>query len=270
MGQGSMPELNTRDVTAADAPERWLAVLHGIYGAGRNWASVMRSVVEARPEWGAVLVDLRGHGDSTGFEPPHTLDRTAADLATVRVSGPVRAILGHSFGGKIALLRGRENEAIEQLWIVDSTPESGEPSGSAWRMLRVLRELPESFEDREAAVAALVEKGLGRPVALWMTANLDWRGEAYRWRIDPATMEALLTDFFRTDLWALVEEPRAGLEIHFVRAKDSPVLGLEATERIRAAGRATGQVFVHDVAGGHWLNADNPEALRELLATHLP
>lgn len=266
-----MAELNTRPVTASDGePDRWLAVLHGIYGAGRNWASVARSVVEERPEWGAFLIDLRGHGESTGFEPPHTLERTAADLDGVEAPGGLRAVLGHSFGGKIALLRGRDDPAVEQVWVVDSTPESREPEGSAWEMLTVLRGLPDAFDDRDAAVESLAAEGVARPVALWMTTNLDWRDGAYRWRIDLDVMESLLRDFFQTDLWDVVESPREGLEIHFIRATDSPVLGLAQTERIRAAGLDSGRVFVHEVPGGHWLNADNPEALVELIAARLP
>lgn len=266
-----MAELSTREVRAEDeSPERWLAVLHGIYGAGRNWASVAQSVVDRQPEWGAVLVDLRQHGESQGFAAPHTLDRVAADLEGVEVPGSVRAILGHSFGGKVALVRGASDPDVEQLWIVDSTPEAREPEGSAWQMLRVLRRVPDEFEDREAAVAALEAEGVARSVGQWMTTNLDWRGESYRWRIDMDDMEELLRDFFRTDLWDTVEEPRAGLEIHFIRAKDSAILGLEQAERIRAAGRRTGRVFLHDVAGGHWLNVDNPDAVVELVSDRLP
>ena len=265
-----MAELNVRDVVVEGAqPRQWLAVLHGIYGAGRNWASVARAVVEARPEWGAVLVDLRQHGESTGFEGPHTLAATAADLDALPRAGLVRAVLGHSFGGKVALLRARDDEDVGQVWVIDSTPEVREPEGSAWGMLKVLRRIPGPFESRDEAVELLAAEGVSRPIALWMTTNLDWRGEEYRWRLDLDDMESLLRDFFRTDLWPVVEAPRNGLELHFVRATESPVLSAEAVGRIRSAGERTGQVFLHEVRGGHWLNADNPDALVELIAPRL-
>lgn len=266
-----MAALSVREVTAdGGAPDGWLGVLHGIYGAGRNWASVARALVEARPEWGALLVDLRQHGGSTGFAGPHTLEATAADLDGIDRASGLRAVLGHSFGGKIALLRGRDDERVEQVWVADSTPEAREPEGSAWEMLEVLRRVPPSFEDRDAAVAALAAEGVARPVALWMTTNLDWREDAYRWRLDLDDMEALLRDFFVTDLWDVVERPRPGLEIHFIRATESRVLSAEAVGRIRSAGEETGRVFLHEVRGGHWLNADNPDALIELIAPRLP
>lgn len=264
-----MAQLSTTTVTADGAsPEQWLAVLHGIYGAGRNWRSVARELVRERTDWGAVLVDLRQHGDSVGFPPPHTLERAAADLDTVAAS-PVRAILGHSFGGKVALIRGRDDPGIRQVWVVDSTPEAREPEGSAWDMLGILRRLPPRFDNREAAVAALVSERVDRPVALWMTTNLERSGNGYTWRIDLDDMEDLLRDFFRTDLWEIVEAPREDVEIHFVRATRSPVLGMDAIARIREAGVATGRVFLHDVIGGHWLNADNPAAVVDLIGPRL-
>lgn len=264
-----MPELSTTTVTAEDAtPEQWLVVLHGIYGAGRNWRSVTRALVGERPDWGGVLVDLRQHGDSTGFDPPHTLERTARDLDGIE-PGPTRAVLGHSFGGKVALIRGRDDATVERLWVVDSTPEAREPEGSAWEMLRVLRGLPDRFDDRDAVVDALADRGVDRPVALWMTSNLGRTNDGYTWRIDFDDMEALLRDFFETDLWDVVESPRAGLEIHFIRATRSPVLDADVLSRIREAGVRTGRVFVHDVAGGHWLNADNPDGLVDLIAPRL-
>ncbi|MGK7310795.1 MAG: alpha/beta fold hydrolase [Candidatus Longimicrobiales bacterium M2_2A_002] len=263
-----MPSLSTRTVTAEDhSPDRWIAMLHGIYGAGRNWRSVARSLVDERPGWGALLVDLRQHGDSTGFEPPHTLERTVADLDAL--DRPVRAVLGHSFGGKVALIRGRDDPEIEQVWVVDSTPDAGEPEGGAWQVLQLLRELPDRFDEREDAVSALVEEGVARPIALWMTANLGRSDDGYRWRIDFDDMESLLRSFFDTDLWDVVESPREGLELHFIRATESPVLSAEAVGRIRAAGEATGRVFLHEVSGGHWLNADDPDAVVELLSARL-
>ena len=76
-----MPLLHHDIMTAPEAaPTRWLFVLAGIYGAGRNWNVVSRAVVRARPEWGVVAVDLRGHGSSPPMEPPHTLEACVADL----------------------------------------------------------------------------------------------------------------------------------------------------------------------------------------------
>jgi esterase len=264
-------------VTATDdaAPERWLYVLHGIYGAGRNWASVARRIVRRRPDWGALLVDLRQHGSSQGFAPPHTVAAAAADLDDLATSSGIRpgAVLGHSFGGKVALLfAGGDSSAaagLGQVWVIDSTPEAREPEGSAWTMLNLLRSMPDHYASRTDLVDTLVRHGIARAVAQWMASNLEATGGVYRWRFDLHAMEELLRSFFGTDAWSVVESPRAGLDVHLVKAEESGVLSGAALQRCeRAAEQA--HTHLHRVTGGHWVNADNPEAIERLLVQKLP
>jgi hypothetical protein len=82
-------------------------------------------------------------------------------------------------------------------------------------------------------------------------------------------MTSLLESFFHTDLWDVVEQPPAGVHVHFVKAQGSSTLNEAACARIERAGAATGQVSLHRLAGGHWLNADNPQGIVDLLAAHL-
>ncbi|MEJ2541496.1 MAG: alpha/beta hydrolase [Gemmatimonadota bacterium] len=252
-----MPLLHYDLIQGPEAtPSRWTFILAGIYGAGRNWNGVARSLVRARPDWGVVAVDLRGHGSSAALAP--SLPRRP------------EAILGHSFGGKVALLYGDEpDHGIRSTWVVDSTPDSRPPGGSAWGMLRVLRESPGPFASRDEAFAAVVSHGYPEPVARWMGTNLVSEGDHYRWRLDPDQMEALLRDFFETDAWGTVEGAH-GPELHFIQATESSILSPEAVGRIQRAGQSTGRAHLHRVAGGHWLNADNPEEIVRLLAEYLP
>jgi esterase len=275
--------LNHDTITAGESrPDHWLYVLHGIYGAGRNWASVMRRVVRARPEWGAVLIDLRQHGGSRDFPPPHTVQAAAADLVELAdATGQVpAAILGHSFGGKVALIfAGMEVAAtarLRQAWVVDSTPDARDPGGSAWAMLSIVRSLPDRFGTREELVDALVAHRMQRPVAQWMATNLEADDDgSYRWRFDLDALEALLHSFFETDAWSIVEAPRPGLEVHLLKAEESSVLDGDALARAEraaqnGAGEQRGRTFLHRVAGGHWVNAENPAAVQDLLVQMLP
>jgi esterase len=267
--------LHHERVVAGDEPAQWIWVVHGIYGAGRNWASVLRRVVRARPDWGALLIDLRQHGASQDFPPPHTVHAAADDLAALAetVGTAPAALLGHSFGGKVALLfAGLDTPAaqsLRQVWVIDSTPEARPPAGSAWTMLNLLRSMPARFRTRDELVDALGAHGVQRGVAKWMATNLESCPSGFRWRFDLDAMEALLLSFFATDAWPVVESPRAGLEVHMVKADDSAVLDGDALERVRAAQREGGTTL-HRVAGGHWVNAENPGAIEDLLVEHLP
>lgn len=275
MNQEGAPVLAHHRVTRGDGePRSWLYMLHGIFGSGRNWASVARRLVQARPEWGVVLVDLREHGSSTGFPPPHTLDACAADLRALsrHLGLPVDALLGHSFGGKVALAfaegSGRAGDPPRQLWIVDSTPDP-QSGGSAWEMMERIRRLPDRFPSRDALVRRLGEEGVAEPVARWMATNLEGDPDAgYRWRFNLAALEDLLEDFGHRDLWRVLEAPPGATHLHLIKAEESALLSgpaLTRVERIAAGGR----VHLHRVAGGHWVNADNPDALHTLLEDRL-
>src|SRR5690606_8303155 len=261
-----------RVIAPGASPERWILFLHGVFGAGRNWRSIARRLVHARPEWGAVLVDLRLHGGSQAFAPPHTLDAAAADVrALVDALGiPVRAVLGHSFGGQVAPLYTRDYGAdLAQPWLIDSTPPPGVPGGSARRTLEALRRHPARLPARDAGARAIEAEGCEAGVAQWVTSNLVATDGEYRWRLDLDGIEALLRDFFRTDLWGVLEDPPGAVHVHVVKAMDSSLLAEDTCARIEQIGLRTGRVHLHRLAGGHWLNADNPDGVTRLLADSL-
>jgi esterase len=264
---------HARVVAAGREPERWLLVLHGIYGAGRNWGTIARRLADTRPEWGAVLVDLRMHGHSRGFTGPHTIAASAVDVDRLveHLDLHAAAVLGHSFGGKVALTYARHHgEELRQVWVIDSTPAVREPSGSAWEMIETVRALPSEFASRTEAVEGLMARGCSRGVAQWMAINLEMRDGRYRWRLDFGALEEMLRDFFRTDLWSVVQDPPEGVEIHVVKATESDTLDPEAAARVESITRSNPRVHLHRVEGGHWLNTDNPEGVLKLLAETLP
>ncbi len=270
----SGPSILHHELVAAEGadPDRWIYVLHGIFGSGRNWAGVARRLVRARPDWGAVLVDLREHGASQGFPPPHTLAACAADLgALVRETGRAAdAVVGHSFGGKVAMTWVAEGLRPHQLWVVDSTPEAQAEVGGARRLLDRLRDLPGPFGTRDELVEALQEHGLTPAMGHWMATNLAGDPErGYRWRIDLDSLEALLSDFARQDLWEVLTAPPPGTEIHIIRAEGSDVLSGGTLARVEELARG-GEVSLHPVSGGHWVNVDNPASLHDLLVDGLP
>ena len=254
-------------------PKRWLLVLHGIYGSGRNWGSIARRVVEARPEWGALLVDLRLHGGSVGMKGPHTLQAAAADVDKLveELDFHAVAVLGHSFGGKVALVYASHHATeLRQVWVIDSTLRVGEPQGSSWRVLEVVRSLPGEFSSRDELAQAIAANGYNMPLGQWLAMNLERTDEGrFRWRLDWAGVEEMLRDYFRTDTWGGIENPPEGVEIRIVKGTESEAIPAADVARIEAAGREK-SVFIHQIAGGHWLNTENPDAVTELLIQYLP
>src|SRR5687768_8909394 len=120
-GAGFLPHHSLVRAEGAE-PSRWLVVLHGILGSGDNWRLFARKLCQQAPGWGACLVDLRGHGQSQGAPPPHTLESAADDVLRLEAHLGLRvaAIAGHSFGGKVALTTLlRRSARVEHAFLLD-------------------------------------------------------------------------------------------------------------------------------------------------------
>lgn len=263
-------------VTAEGArPERSILFLHGILGSGGNWRTFARRFVAARPDWAAVLVDLRMHGASQGFAPPHTVASTAGDLDAIDavLPCPVRGIVGHSFGGKVALAYVASHaDRLDEAWILDSMPGARpEARGSedTVQVIDVLDALPnEPFASREAFVALLQSKGISTPTAQWLAMNLRpvARGE-YRFRPDLTAIRSQLDDYFTVDHWPTIEHAPSTLALHLVIGGRSNVFDASDRARIDALANAhPDRVFVHVLANaGHWVHVDDPDGLLALM-----
>jgi pimeloyl-ACP methyl ester carboxylesterase len=265
-----------------------MVFLHGILGSGSNFRTLARRFVEACPGWGAVLVDLRMHGASVGFSPPHTVAAAAEDVvaavagmgsspsaspSATTVGGAVAGVLGHSFGGKVALLFAERMETAQVVWVLDSNPGArpdGAGSDEVLRVLAVLRGLPPTFATREAFVEAVMAEGISAPTTQWLAMNVRPSGDAFRFRIDLDAIDELLRDYWHLDLWPIAEAPPARLRVHHVLGARSTVYGAAARERAeRAADARPDRVFVHVVEeAGHWVHSDRPDAVLSLLTAH--
>ena len=250
-------------VIAGSAAKRSMLFLHGILGRGQNWRSIAQRFVEKRPDYAAVLVDLRAHGNSTAEAPPDTLAHCAADLDSLALPLPVGVVLGHSFGGKVALAYAAARPCVT--FVVDSTP-SARPdkrgSESVLAVLQALRALPASFSDRRAFVSALAEgHAIPRPTAMWLAMNLETDGERMVFGVNLDRIDALLADYFEQDLWAAVNA-----DTTFLLGGKSDVVSEADVARARSLGAST--LTFEDAA--HWVHVDAPEALTVALVERAP
>jgi pimeloyl-ACP methyl ester carboxylesterase len=240
-------------------------------------------------------MDLRMHGDSQGFAGPHTIAAAARDLLELvdlahpvgplpgTRPGQVADILGHSFGGKVALEYVRQRQGdLDTAWIIDSAPgprPAARGSEGVLHVLSALRRLPEIQKSRDAFVGSLVAEGFGKPLAQWLAMNLrpisanERDGEkGLRFQLDLDAMEALLADYFRTDLWDVVEQPPGRVRLHLVIGGRSDIFDQAELQRARRAEEASGgRVRVHVLpAAGHFVHVDDPDSLLKLLVADLP
>lgn len=255
--------------TMGEGPRRWLLIAHGILGSGKNWRSFARALCRERPEWGAVLLDLRMHGESQDAAPPHTLDAAAGDVAEVaaamRQSGEdVAGLLGHSFGGKVMMAARPRIADLQTTWIIDSSP-SARPQDMQGAVpslaLRLLESLPRHFAERDEMVQALVRGGLAESVARWLALNLRRTGDGFELVLDLDALSALLRDYFVRDVWPELERGDGALHVALAGHDSSA----DAADRARFAElERRGVLSVHEYPeSGHWIHV---EARADLVA----
>ena len=104
--------------TPTDRPP--LVIAHGLFGSGRNWGAIARRLAESRQ---VVTLDMRNHGDSPK-SPDHGYAAMADDLSAAMAAFGGRAdLLGHSMGGKAAMVLAlTEPERLRRLVVADMAP----------------------------------------------------------------------------------------------------------------------------------------------------
>lgn len=260
----------------ASEPSAYVLFLHGILGTRANWRSIARRFVESRPEWGGVLVDLREHGDSIGRTPPHTVEAAAADVVELEqaLTLPVRATVGHSFGGKVALQWMGMRRGESEVWLIDSCPgrSSTDPrSSAAGGIVTLLEGMGAQWPSRDAFVEAVVEAGEPEPIAQWLAMNLRRQDDGSRtFGPDLSAIRSMIEDYAATDLWPMVESPPESTTIHAVIGGRSQAFTTEDRRRFQAAAERQPRVFAHlfDNAG-HWVHVDSTDRLLSLLTSQL-
>ncbi len=255
------------------AHSRVALVLHGIFGSVRNWKGFLTQWMQAAPDWRAVAVDLRHHGESRGAPPPNTLEECANDLARLVQELGIRpdAVMAHSFGGKVALEWARLGTCpARSLWILDSPPGAGpggnEPPDSVVGLVLSVMKRLRPVAKRSEAVQEFVTAGVPAAVATWMASSLRLGADGYRFDFDLDALSELLADYWRRDLYEVMEKRPAGMEVHAVVGERS--LRFASVDRQRhEALAADGRIHLHVLpASGHWLHVDNPSGLIELFA----
>lgn len=229
-----------------------IVILHGLLGAKRNWATVARALASRRR---VLWTDLRNHGASP-WNDDHTYPAMATDVARLietRVGGPA-TVLGHSMGGKVAMLVAlTRSDLVSRLVVVDIAPAFSR--GAPRDFLAAMRAVPlatcSTRSDADAALATVVADPAVRG---FLTQNLVNGPGGLSWGVN---LDALERHF---------EAIRGFPEISTGLAYPGPTLFVaggrsdyleprHAAEIGRLFSRATIETIP---AAGHWVHADAP------------
>jgi esterase len=149
--------------------------------------------------------------------------------------------------------------------LLDSAPSARpERAGSeeTHAVLAMLERSPARFESRQAFVSHVQSEGHSRAIADWLAMNLVRTPDgSLRVRTNLALIRALLDDYFARDLWPVVEQSKARVDL--VIAGRSEVYAPDEIARAEARG---GNVRTHVMPkAGHWVHVDAAEETAKAL-----
>ncbi len=224
-----------------------LLIVHGLYGSGRNWGVIAKRLSDERQVF---AVDQRNHGQSPWFDS-HSYTDMAGDLAEVidEIGGPVD-VLGHSMGGKAAMVLAlTQPSLINRLIVADIAPVAYGHDQSrfieAMRAVDLTRVTKRS--DAEAQLAPNVDD---RTLISFFTQSLDIKGQ--RWRLNLDTLEAEMPQILGfPDVAGRFDGPT-----FFLSGANSDYVKSEYRAQIRTLFPAAR--FAKIPGAGHWLHAEKP------------
>jgi esterase len=250
-------------------------IVHGILGSGGNWSQFTKRLVDRMEEWDWVLMDMRNHGMSGPTSGPHTLKSCAEDITQIEldISRPIRGVIGHSFGGKVALQYGamvKEDRPLS-LWCLDSVPDSGSTitngvSKQVQDVLAAIEKTPDGLESRLAVRTSLREYGLPEAIVRWLATSLTENEGVWTWQYHMAGIRDMLSDYYSSNLYPLLDGLPSSVEAHFVAAERSPVWRERQIEKLNRFCQKPNIHFHQLPDAGHWLHVDNSMGLIEMIA----
>ena len=246
-----------------------VVLLHGLFGQGRNFTGIARALAdEAR----VTLLDLPDHGRS-----PWSADFSYAGMAdelarflTATAPDERWTVVGHSMGGKVAMLIALRHPAlVERLCVVDVAPVLTSAVSSFGTYVDAMRRVDlDTLTDRASADRVVAEQVPDPTVRGFLLQNLrrDGTGDAARWRWQ--TNLALLGDRLPeiADWPEVMAAPYDG-PVLWVAGTASDYVQPSSTPVMRALFPRVRLVRVKQA--GHWVHADQPavfvSALRRFL-----
>ena len=242
--------------SASDGPP--LLIAHGLFGSARNWGVIAKRLSDSRQ---VLAVDMRNHGESP-WTDTHNYKAMADDLAEVIAQyGGSADVLGHSMGGKAAMMLALAHaERVNRLIVADIAPVTYNHSQLPY--IKAIRGVDLTKVKRRAdAETQLADAGVDRALQSFFTQSLDLNDK--RWRLNLDVLAAQMPEIMSfpvTDAnWDGPALFLSGDKSDYVRAEHRPLIRAQFPKARLASLRGA----------GHWLHADQPRAFEATLRAFL-
>lgn len=235
--------------------------LHGLFGQGRNWSTIGRALAG---EHRVTLVDLLHHGRSPWRDRFDYLEVAASVADLIEESDPA-AVVGHSMGGKVAMLLALTRpELVERLVVADIAPVSTDAVAGFDVYTSALQALDlATLSSREEADQRLAARVPDVGVRAFLLQNLRRDGQGWAWQMN---LDVLTRDLAVIGGWPDVQGSYDG-PVLWLAGERSDYVKEEYDAVMRGYFPRERKVLVK--GAGHWLHSDRPEVVTEILLQFL-
>ncbi|WP_417535312.1 alpha/beta fold hydrolase [Methylophaga sp.] len=238
-----------------------LIIIHGLFGSADNWRSMAKYFSRF---YRVISVDLRNHGRS-----PHSDEQNFTvmaddihELCEAMELGQV-SILGHSLGGKVAMMfAAMYPQLVSKLIVVDISPRqyfsAHTPLMDAMMALNLSQ-----FTRRGEIDDALAQSIPDKAVRQFLLMNLSSEDETFQWRINLSALKANYSELMA----AVCEDITFTMPSLFVYGELSDYVTEEDRQQISSQ-------FVHAEfngieKAGHWVQAERPQQFKKVVEEFL-
>lgn len=242
----------------ADTAQPPILIAHGLFGSARNWGVIAKRLSDTRR---VLCVDMRNHGDSP-WQDGHSYPDLATDLAEViGAHGGVADVVGHSMGGKAAMVLALTHPGlVRRLIVADIAPVPY--SHTQQHLIDAMRKLDLArIETRRDADEQLAQHVPEDGVRAFLLQSLDVKGRTWRLNLDVLERDMDLILSFPD-----VAGPFDGPTL-FLSGAQSDYVGRDDRPRIKALFPQA--KFAKIPGAGHWLHADKPREFEATLRAFL-
>lgn len=241
---------------------RRVVFLHGLMGRGKNFTTIAKGIQETST---SLLVDLPNHGASCwtdAFDYIQLADMVAEELRRDFCKDEPAVILGHSMGGKVAMLLAlRHPDLTAGLIIEDISPNSSSTSEFE-HLLGTLRRLDlTSLANRRDAHAKLKADINDAGVRGFLLQNLV-RNDAGHFAWQP-NIDLLFDSLPIITGFPQVNETYDAHPVLWIKGETSEYITDEAGAVMRELFPVTRKIQIRDA--GHWVHSEQPKNFIETI-----
>src|SRR6185437_1398529 len=235
-----------------------VAIVHGLFGWGRNWTTIAQRLA-ARHR--VVTLDLRNHGNSPWADGMGYAEM--AEDVRETLGGEPAALIGHSMCGKAAMVAALTGDWVERLVVVDIAPV---PYPAPAAELAAMQGLDLAAVTRRAEADRVMAATIPDPSErAFLLQNLLFQDGRARWRLNLAGIERGMPEIL-----GFPEFPPGVVFVGptlFISGAESGYLRQEHQPGIRRLFPAAEFAAIADAS--HWIHAEQPEAFLRVVERFL-